>query len=368
MNAKTDAAPKTPAKRRQKLSVSGIQPTKRDLAIIRDVAKYKFLTTKHVHQKHFLGTNENNAANRLSKLKAAGFLSRMYFHPKITGKEFAHPTGVYYFAQRNQKVLQKYLEEKGQSSFFEDFFQNLPSYNKNEEYSQLYLLHELGISDFFLQLEKETEQSDLWKIAFWERTSPFSKDIGEHLEGHAPDPQRGTTQAKLHFNPDAFFALKHQETGAHFFYFVELDNNTASASKFRQKLYGYMAYQQQGRFEKLLGLYNDKYLLGLKETRRAGFRVLTITPEPKRRDDLFLDSLNVRDEQHKARFKMFLYASLKDITTRGAFAPVCWRGKEYAAIAEEQKSLPENIFPATLRKWQGEKLQNMKTVSILETD
>jgi hypothetical protein len=343
-----------------------VKLTRRDLAIVQDVARFKFLTSRHVQARHFTGTNDNNAANRLSKLFSAGFLSRVYFHPKISGKEKAHPTGVFFFSKTNQNRFKKALEETGQASFFEDFSRNLPSYNKSEEYSQLYLLHELGITDFFFRLEQETADSQEWKIAFWERTSPFSKEIGEHLSGYAPDPQTQTKTQKLHFNPDAFFGLKHQPTGAHFFYFLELDNNTATAAKFRQKLYGYMAYQEQRRFSDLLERYNGKYLLGLREPKRAGFRVVTITPHRKRRDDLFLDSLTVRDEHEKARFKMFLYASLADVLDKGGLSPVCLRGKDYAPIAEQQKALPSDISPASLRRWQDEQLATMHTVSLLE--
>lgn len=340
--------------------------TRRDLAIIRDVARFKFLTSRHAQARHFAGTNDNNAANRLSKLFAAGFLSRVYFHPKVSGKEKAHPTGVFYFSKKNQERFRQALEESGQASFFDEFSRDLPSYNKSEKYSQLYLLHELGITDFFFQLERETEASPDWRIAFWERTSPFSKEIGETLHGYAPDPETDTPTGKLNFNPDAFFALKHQPSGAHYFYFLELDNNTATAAKFRHKLYGYMAYQQQRRFAALLKRYNDKYLLGLRETERAGFRVATVTPHRKRRDDLFLDSLTVRDEQHKARYKMFLYASLADVLEQGALAPVFLRGKEYAPIAEQQKALPKEISPASLRRWQEGQLAIMQTVFMLD--
>lgn len=343
-----------------------IKPTRRDFAIIQEVARFKFLTSKHVQQKYFQGTNDNNAANRLSKLFSANFLSRIYFHPKIRGQEKAHPTAVYFFSKKNQDTFKKFLEESGQISVFEEFGRNLPSYNKNEEFSQLYLLHELGITDFFFQLEKETAESGTWEVAFWERTSPFSKEIGEHLTGHAPDPETGLKTGKLHFNPDAFFAVKHRPSGAHFFYFLELDNNTATAAKFRQKLYGYMAYKNQGRFFDLAERYNGKYYLGLQNARRAAFRVVTITPNQKRRDDLFLDSLHVRDENDKAGFKVFHYASLTDILERGALAGVYLRGKEYAPIADEQKGLASNISPAALRQWQDERLPKMKSVSIID--
>jgi hypothetical protein len=367
MEHRKEQQPKpTTAGTKRKIPTTTVQPTRRDLQIIQDVARFKFLTAKHLQQKYFKGTNDNNAANRLSKLLSAGFLSRVYFHPKITGKEKAHPTGVFFFSKRNQDAFKRFLEETGQISFWEEFGRNLPSYNKGEEYSQLYLMHELGISDFFFHLERETAASEEWNIAFWERTSPFSKEIGETLTGHAPDPETGAKTGKLHFNPDAFFALKHRDSGAHYFYFLELDNNTATAAKFRQKLYGYMAYQRQGRFSALLDRYNGKYILGLRNAERAGFRVVTITPDRKRQDDLFLDSLHVRDEDDKARFKMFLYASLADVSQKGALSPAYLRGKEYAPIAERQKELSATVSPAALRKWQDEHLPTIKSVSILD--
>ncbi|POZ49799.1 hypothetical protein AADEFJLK_04414 [Methylovulum psychrotolerans] len=334
--------------------------------MLQDAARFKFVTAKHMQKKYFGETKPTNSTIRLSQLLSAGFLSRVYFHPKIRGQEKAHPTGVFYFAKSNQNKLKTYLEENGQTDAFEDFVRQLPSYNKNDEYSQLYLSHELGITDFFFTLENETAESDTWTLAFWERTSPFSKEIGEHLDGYAPDPETGAKTQKLHFNPDAFFALRHRQSNAHLFYFLEFDNNTATAAKFRQKLFGYMAYHQQGRFDDLIARYNGKYLLGLRDTARAGFRVLTITPQNRRRDDLFLDSLNVRDESHKARYKMFLYAGLTDVNERGALSAAYLRGKEYAPIAEEQKTLPKDASGSALKKWQDTKISGMVKVAIYD--
>jgi hypothetical protein len=351
---------------KRKPAATTVKLTRRDLSMLQDVARFKFITAKHMQQRYFGETKPTNSIIRLSQLLSAGFLSRVYFHPKIRSQEKAHPTGVFYFAKSNQNKLKTYLEEHGQTDAFEDFVRQLPSYNKNDEYSQLYLAHELGITDFFFTLENETAQSDTWALAFWERTSPFSKDIGEHLSGYAPDPETGAKTQKLHFNPDAFFALRHKQSGAHLFYFLEFDNNTATAAKFRQKLFGYMAYHQQGRFDDLIARYNDKYLLGLRDITRAGFRVLTVTPQNRRRDDLFLDSLTVRDESHKARYKMFLYVGLTDINERGALSAVYLRGKEYAPIAEEQKTLPKNVSIAALKQWQDSKLSSIVQVSILD--
>lgn len=344
---------------------TNVKLTRRDIAILQDVARFKFTTAKHMQARHFGETKPTNAITRLSQLFAAGFLSRVYFHPKTRGQEKAHPTGVFYFAKQNQKKLKTYLEENGQADTFANFERNLPSYNNTAEYSQMYLAHELGITDFFFTLENEIAASETWTLAFWERTSPFSKEIGEELTGYAPDPDTGTKTQKLHFNPDAFFSIRHKPSGASVFYFLEYDNNTASVSKYRQKLYGYMTYHQQKFFDKLITRYNDKHLLGLRNLDNAGFRVLTVTPQNPRRDDLFLDSLNVRDEGNKARYKMFLYASLADILERGALAPVCLRGKEYAPIAEEQKTLPQNVSPHALKKWQDSKISSMVRVAII---
>lgn len=206
-----------------------VEITRRDLAILRDVARFKFLSSKQVHALHFPNTGHRNATTRLTQLARGDMLSRVYVHPKVKGQEKSHPLSVFYFSPSNQKALKTFLEENGKATewmFFEEILKTKKlSHNKSEEFSPLYLFHELGISDFFIELEKiqtgknnqphpTAEDSDFvpapardffsktttdpapepvsaFRILFWERTSPFSREIGETLTATVTSKKTG---------------------------------------------------------------------------------------------------------------------------------------------------------------------------------
>jgi len=340
----------------------GPQLTSRDLQLIGKVAVYKFLTTFQIQRLYFPDGNYRIATNRLTTLTKGGFLSRIFSYPKGKGEQRGHPTAVYYWAPSNQKCLKAYLEERGQASLWEEYENLAKTYNKNKEFSQLFLVHELGISEFFLCLEKACQAKGL-ELAFWERTSPFSKDLGERLVTDLliETPQgKATEKTTVHFNPDAFFCLKGEdEKGTyHNFFFLEYDNNTASAEKYRRKLAGYLAYYQHNRFPNLLARYTRKYLLPISNIEKAGFRVLTITPDEHRRNTLFIEALKLRS------YIMLWFASLSNITSETVLSPLWLRGKEFVSIAEEFKTLAPETTPAVKSRWLDEKLAHMQRVSL----
>lgn len=345
-----------------------VQITRRDIAILRDVARFKFLSSKQVHSLHFPDTGHRNATTRLTQLARGEMLSRVYVHPKVKGQEKSHPLSVFYFSPSNQKNLKAFLEENGKSTewiFFEEILQTKKlSHNKSEEFSPLYLFHELGISDFFIELEKaqKTTTTDLapvpaFRILFWERTSPFSREIGENLTATVKNKKTGeTTTEKLYFNPDAFFAFS-VEGGEPAFFFLEMDNDTESVEKFRRKLFAYVAFNKQGRFQKLATRYAEKYGFSLPNE-KTGFRVLTLTPHTPRLVSLFGDSLKFPAD------RMFLYATLPTLAERGAAAPIYFRAREFAPHLAPFRAMEKQATVRRQMDWLTETLKVVQPVPL----
>jgi len=164
------------------MSVKGIQLTERDLAIINALARFKFLTASHVQRFFFPDANVRTAATRLAILTKDTLLSRTFFAPRSSHTAKAtHPTAVYFYSPKNRTRLQSYFESHGMAQNF-DTFADLAPTGKND-FSSLFLTHELGISDFFLSLEEAFTKHPTHELCFWERTSPLSKTIQDLTGG-----------------------------------------------------------------------------------------------------------------------------------------------------------------------------------------
>ncbi len=338
----------------------------RDLALIQGIATYKFLSVTQLHQRFFpTSHNYRTVTNRLTLLTHNSILSRIFTYPKATPDPKGRPAAVYYLAPENLRTLNTYFHSQHQADRFHDFQHLQTTDNHEDGFSPQYLRHELGISDFFLSLEAATHHQNI-TIPFWERTSPFSKELTDTRVIQAEITKKisgrtTTTTERLPFNPDGFFCLK-ESNDTHSFYFLEYDNNSSPPDRFRKKLMGYLAYAAQERFAPLLDYYQSKYALTLPDTvtAKTPFRVLTVTPTERRRDTLFLDALVLRS------FKRFLFASMTDIIPSNALSPVWLRGKEYTPIAEQQKTLSPDLTKALQSQWLTNQLTTMPRVPLID--
>jgi protein involved in plasmid replication-relaxation len=347
--------------------------TKRDLEAIYGIGYYKFLSSFQLAYLYFPDSIHENATRRLTTLTNHRFISRVFSYPKATDDpKGGHPTAVYYWTPENKRRLQQHFENRGLAELFSDYEPLTPTDNNNDGISQLYLVHEIGISDFFLSLEEATH-CDGWTILFWERTSPFSKELKALVPPlTATITRRGkdgtaikTTEMRP-FNPDAIFLLEDPDQQLHFG-FLEYDNNTASPEKFNKKLEGYITSHNQNLFPAVLDYYIDKYALDQPKG-NIGFRVFTATANIKgdhrRRNDLLLASLAYK------RFKLFYYASITDCTPENILSPIWLRGKEYPeAKAHLTQILPPEASLALQRRTHHETLNNpelMPRVSLVD--
>jgi len=330
--------------------------TTRVLKGIYAVALCKFLSSVQLAHVCFPSAIHEHATRRLTTLTKHKYLSRVFSFPQaMDAHKGGHPMAVYYWSPENKKRFQHYLESKGLAELFSDFEPLAPTTNNNDGVAQLSLVHELGISDFFLALEEAAER-DNWTLLFWERTSPFSTEVQaliSPLTGTMTRKKKAgtasTTTTMGSCNPDAIFLLQ-DPTGYLHFGVLEYDNNTASPEKFNTKLEGYLQFHQDNHFAALLDYYANKYALELPDT-NIGFRVFTVCANVKgdhrRRNALFLASLADN------RYQMFLYASLTDCTPENILSPIWLRGKE---CLQAQAHLDPILLPETSTTMQSRRI------------
>lgn len=343
-----DASRPTPPTPPRSTRARGVTLSPRDIAIIRDIARYRFLSSHQIHALRYSGTTHENATKRLTQLASGGMLSRVFSFPRVkaTDRMNGRPTAIYFFPQQNQKNVKDFLEKIGKVTEWNEIELFLKTFNNAREFSQQYLSHEIGISEFFLQLEKDCKKENAPELVFWERTSPLSK------EAQAVIPTQGKHMV---IYPDGFFCLKYPRGYA--FFFLEFDNDTASLPKYRQKLEGYAQYRDGQHFAPLLIHYLRKYNVPHADPTRAGFRVLTVTPHARRRDNLFVDSLKLK------AFKFFLFADIHDIISYGVTAKTWIRGKEFAEIQKQIDALPPEIAPTARARFIAERMPTLDKVS-----
>jgi hypothetical protein len=330
--------------------------TLRDLKGIYAVALCKFLSSFQLAHICFPNAIHEHATRRLTTLTKHKYLSRVFSYPQVMdAHKGGQPMAVYYWSPENKKRFHHYLESKGLAELFSDFEPLPPTTNNNDGMSQLSLAHELGIADFFLALEEAAER-DTWTLRFWERTSPFSKEVQALMPPRTStmarkkkDGTARTTPAMRSCNPDAIFLLQ-DPTGHLHFGFLEYDNNTASPEEFNKKLEGYIQFHQDNHFAALLDYYANKYTIDFPDT-NIGFRVFTVcanvTGDHRRRNDLFLASLADN------RNKLFLYASITDCTPENILSPIWLRGQ---ASPQAQAHLDAVLIPETSTTMQSRRI------------
>jgi hypothetical protein len=137
-----------------------IQLSQRDLAILRDIARYKFLDTFKIERLYFAeikhrrydpadhstetqraNARHRTAANRLNQLKQHGLLSKVFAYPKASDNpKIGHPTAVYYLSPQNLKNLQTSLTGKSNASRYEEYQDLATTANHEGEFSHQYLV------------------------------------------------------------------------------------------------------------------------------------------------------------------------------------------------------------------------------------
>jgi len=237
---------------RSKESLERIVIQPRDLAIITDIADYRFLDTEQILALH--PGSLRNTQVRLSLLFHHGFVNR-----PPSQNLFAHSGHmIYSIGNKGAKLLsRKHL--KGEVAF-------------------PYLAHAMMISRFHvivsLALQKHTDKPEL---ARW-------------VQGYALKELLSSSGEKTNLIPDAFFSVEHNGDMLHFF--LEADRGTMTRERVFNKMKIYWRWWREKACEKNLDI--------------TRFRVLTIAPSEIRSENLCRDAKNA--DTRKEGSNMFLFA------------------------------------------------------------
>jgi len=242
----------------------GYSVTRRDLGVLEDLARMRYLRTSQVQMLHF--PSRRVANRRLEALRSAGYVDRFRL-PMIMGQGSADY--VYCLTQQGGELLVTLgdlpLEEM-----------RWPQRNSRPKNSFL-MEHHLGINDFWIAMESSCKTSGLSLPAFvpeYYGKGTESGGIRRVIADSAPDPEAPGTN--LWFTPDAMFILERSEKRSLFF--LEVDRGTEKIASrqyaaFADKIRAYLSYHRSKGFRR----WGEQF---------KGFRVLVVTDSNARKANL----------------------------------------------------------------------------------
>ena len=217
-----------------------LQP--RDIALLRDVADFRFLNTEQVLALHPGG--KRNLSRRLASLFQHGYLDRpeSQSSARLTSAHI-----VYSLGRKGAELLSKDAQERqGIYRRVREAEQTLPLMAHALMISQFRVCLTLAVKAHGAKLTRFTQGYDL-------------KDMLKYVHGENPS-----------LVPDTFFTIEDKDDVINFF--LEADRGTMKTERFVDKLKTYWSWKYDERLKDKLGL--------------ARFRVLTITPSERRSDSL----------------------------------------------------------------------------------
>ncbi len=238
-----------------------LQLTPRDVALLRDVAEFRFLNTPQILALHPGG--ERNLLRRLAAMFSLGFLDS----PKTQGNAQLRSSHlVYSLGRKSVEALAAKPEER------EWILRRV----REVEHTSPILGHALMISQLrvclTLALRKKGSTIERWLQG---------RDLKDALSFRGANPP---------LVPDAFFTIKDEGDSIH--YFVEADRGTMTTERFVSKMKIYWSWKDDQKLKDRLHIEH--------------FRVLTITPTEGRSESLRLASKEANTDKKGSR--MFLFA------------------------------------------------------------
>ncbi|HUY33187.1 MAG TPA: replication-relaxation family protein [Pirellulales bacterium] len=233
----------------------------RDIAIFRDLARYRFLDRRQIQRLHFPDDATGRACRRrLLELVGAGFVDRLsllYAHP-VAGS----PSAVFQLARKGHEFLADHHDDER--------YRLMPT----EGVLPHLLQHWLALSETHILLDKAIERQNVVTLDGW---------INEYdivnKDQQSPE-KRYCLYTLIHENPrlvcapDAAFLLS--AAGHSRVYYVEQDRATSGVQQLASaKTKGYAAMFERAMHKR-----------HFEQATLPAFRVLLITTSKKRRDNL----------------------------------------------------------------------------------
>jgi hypothetical protein len=251
--------------------------TSRDRAIIHAVYEHRFLRRDQIARLFFRagpGARSevllSSCNTRLQKLYQHGYLTRT-MPPAFEGSNQA----VYALDRRGVAVV---AADRGVDVAR---IRWSPKMRSSELYFQE---HTLEINEVWLAFELVAREDPNIRISDWAMDGPTLWDSV---------PDASARRGRLPVRPDAYLGLSFGEKSTWFF--LEVDRGTMTNRRFAEKVRAYRSYWRDGAFTERYG--------------RKSFRVLTVAPSARRRDNLR------RTAGAAGAQGMFLFATLPDART-----------------------------------------------------
>lgn len=225
----------------------------REINILKDLARYRYLTADQILKLHFPKGSQSYCNERLKFLfhKPRRLINREPL-PVEWGK--GSPKLAYSLTKMGADMLKK-------NGFYADFTYQKAYKLKNS--GAIYRKHEIAINEFSIAVELAAKNYGL-KVEKWISETEF-KDPELLNKLKVFDPESGLD---IPIAPDGFFALSFPESGKKTLFFLELDRGTMEIKRFKfKKIRGYHLFGEKWRELDTFREYRD-----LPYT----FRVLTV--------------------------------------------------------------------------------------------
>jgi hypothetical protein len=237
-----------------------MQLTERDLEIIRQVARHRFLDSRQISL--LVGGSTQQTLRRLQGLYHHGYLDRPHAQVRLFAEDGSRPM-VYALASAGAHVIAVSGHRRPR--------------NDNRNVKQLYMQHTLQVSDVMVAFIRATKSADEPRLLLEEDLAP-EKSPSKAFQWAVTVKHGGETKRVGTF-PDRIFALESPDNGERVFYFVEADRATMPVSR--------RSLNQSSIWRKLLA-YEATWSQKIHESRFGvkRFRVLFVTTSQERMDHL----------------------------------------------------------------------------------
>jgi len=302
----------------------------RDLEIIKEVAKDRFLTARQIQALFF--NSYSAAQRRLQKLWNKGYLKREYAPVKFGSSEALYcPTkkGIDLLIQR--------------SIIVPDEINWKSKYNRVKPEKKQ---HEIDANEFKVVLTIAVRENNYAELLFCERGSSFWDYVKD------PDPDPKDKREYIPIRPDRFIGLK--INGLSNYFFLEIDRGTMRLKECARKLGGLREYYFSGGFFKKYGQPGYK-----KE--HYSYRVLITAPTEERRNNL------VEKAIEQGSLEMCWFGLFSEVI-QDPLGKVWIRGKEYKEVLERLAEWERERILRTHRKLERDEIikKGVDRRSILE--
>jgi hypothetical protein len=284
------------------MSRPGSAVTERDIQVLVDVYKHRYLSVSQIQRLHF--PSLQTAYRRLRGLTALGYLVG-FTAPAISEH-------LYYLGKPGMDLVAQAMGVGMSDLKWQDSPQSPKDY--------YFLRHFMGVNDIRISLSQACEQSGIQLLGFipeYYGQKTAAGGLVKYIKDFVCDVKR-PQEAPIPHTPDAVFALEKNHVPALFF--LEVDRGTEVVGDERKGVLKcvrfYLNYLLSGKYQR----YSQDFGSG----EFKGFRTLIVTTTQIRIDNMRLAASNLAFGE---KAKKFIWLTDQEQASRNIFDPI-WRSAD----------------------------------------